>query len=259
MIKKFLNIKMIFFGTLCLISLTAIVSSRSYGYVMPAEQLLDLMTDNFARYRTLAIIQSTLQIGQDNEKVFKEQIQVQSPDLFSLKVLDQIAQRTELPNMVFRQFLIANSEGNLEQILSMMGVNLKAVSLTRIEGVIAYRIGEAEIDMPKLIIEKERFLPLLFVYRLPGDMADEVVTVAFEDYRKDDEGWFPYEISYSVGNRVTEKYSIQTFQYNVPINRSLLQPFEMIIYPAEVPEKEVSDMEEEDLRDIIRALEEESQ
>jgi len=234
---------------------TLILNGRCHGYVMPAEQLLDFMADNFSNYNTVIIVQSTLLTDQYNEKVFKEQIQLKSPNLFNLKVLDNIADRTELPNMAYRQLLIANSRPRLEQLLSMMGIDLKSVSFTRIEGIIAYRIGEKEDDSPKLLIEKERFLPILLTYRPNVDMPEDLVTVRFQDYRKEDKGWFPFEIIYSVGNEVREEYTIQTLQTNMPVSSSLLQTFRISSLPERAPEEWPSNIEEERLQENIETFE----
>ena len=252
---NFSNIKSILSGIGFFIYFTLILNGRCHGYVMPAEQLLDFMADNFSNYNTVIIVQSTLLTDQYNEKVFKEQIQLKSPDLFNLKVLDNIADRTELPHMAYRQLLIANSRPRLEQLLSMMGIDLKSVSFTRIEGIIAYRIGEKEDDSPKLLIEKERFLPILLIYRPNVDMPEDLVTVRFQDYRKEDQGWFPFEIIYSVGNEVREEYTIQTLQTNMPVSSSLLQTFRISSLPERALEEGPSNIEGERLQENIETFE----
>lgn len=248
MIMNFSNMKWILARIFPAIFLTLMVHDMCHGYIMPAEQILDFMAENFSNFQTVVIVQSTLQTSQDNERIFMEQVQLKSPDLFELKSLDRIAERTSIPYMSYWQLLMANSRARLEQILSMMGINLQAVSLTRIDGVIAYMIGEKGGDIPKLLIEKERFLPLLLIYSTTGDMSEEVVTVRFQDYRKEDEGWFPFQISYSVDNKIREEYSIQTFETNIPISSSLLQAFEISTPPDQAPEEGPTGIEEENLR-----------
>ena len=242
-----------------LIGLTLITSHICYGYIMPAEQLLEFMTKNFSNFKTVLITQSTLQKRPDGERFFTEQIRMKSPDLFDLKVLDRVEERVELPDMAYRQLLIANSSWRLEQILSMMGINLQAVAFTRIDGIIAYRIGEKESYRPKLLIEKERFLPMLLIYNSREDLSENMVTVRFQDYRKQDEGWYPFEITYDLGDKIREQYTVQSFQSNEPVDPSLLQTLDIKPYQSHVPEKGLSDVEEERLRDIIKAFEEKYQ
>ena len=227
MIKNFGGIKSFFGKIFFVICIVLMMNGNCYGYIMPAEQLLDFMAENFSNFKTMIIVQSTLQTGPESEKIFMEQIQLKSPDLFELKSLDRMKGRTGLPYMAYRQLLMANTRTRLQKLLSMMRINLEAVSLTRVDGVIAYQIGLKGDQIPKLLIEKERFLPLQLVYRMAGDTSEEVVTVRFQDYKKEGKGWLPFQISYSVDNRISEEYSIQNLQTNVPINSSSLQTFEI--------------------------------
>jgi len=240
MIESF-NMKSFLRGIRLIIYFILILNGRAYGYVMPAEQLLAFMADNFADIQTAIIVESTLRTERDNEKVFMEQVQLKSPNLFSLKVFDNTARGGRLPDMAYRQLLIANTSSRLQGLLSMMGINLQAVSFTRIDGTIAYRIGEKEDNSPRLLIEKERFLPLLLIYTPGGDMSGDTVTVRFNDYRREDAGWIPFQITYSVNDRIREEYTIQSLQTNLPLNQSLLQPFEMIsCFPDQPMEETLS-------------------
>lgn len=224
--------------------LTSVTGERlCHGYVMPSEQLLGLMTGKFSFFKTLVIIQSTLQVTEAGEKVFKEQISMKSPGLFSVKALDRLGERTNIPDMSYRQFLISNSVWDLEHILSVMGIDIEKTSFTRFNGVIAYRIGEKEPGCPKLLIEKERFLPLLLEYRIPGDDSGNLISVQFKDYREEGKGWHPYEIIYSPNHLLTENYSIQTIQANTQVDIPDLQPFR-INADSEMPEED--DQEEID-------------
>ena len=146
MIGKGSRFKSIISIIILLTCLTLMVNDRCHGYIMPAEQLVDFMIKNFSSFDTLVITQSTLQTEQDREKVFKEQVWLKSPDLFNLKSLDHIAGRIELPDMAYRQLLMANSRWRLEQLLSMMGVNLQSTAFTRHGETIAYRVGEKGPD-----------------------------------------------------------------------------------------------------------------
>jgi hypothetical protein len=228
---------------------------------MPAEQLLEFVAGNFSKFETVVIIQSTLQKDLENEKVFKEEVRLKPPDLFSLKALDHIAENRESPDMTYRQLLMANKGKNLESLLSLMNMDLQTVAFTRIDGVIAYRIGSEDAGSPKLLIEKERFLPLLMEYRLPEDQGGEMITIRFEDYREQEGKYYPFEISYSTDESIEEHYTIQTFQYNVPVDESSLErfainPFQYI--PSEELE-EVSDTKEERLRNFLKMIKEQYQ
>jgi hypothetical protein len=248
-----------FIGLLFLAILTLFVTERGHGYIMPAEQLIGLMAGNFSKFNTVVLIQSTQQEIQSDggvERTFEEKIWMKSPSFSHSEVLDKNVDRVMEPAIAYRQLLIANSGQRLMQLLAKMGINLQSVAFTRIDGVIAYRIGDREPDSPKLIIEKEKFLPLLLKYRLPDDYFREKITVRFKDYRKLDEGWFPFEITYLDGKKIREIYIINTFHANLPIDPSLFDASRTKTQPEEAPEKKQPSPEEERLKQIIKTFEE---
>ena len=243
-------------GLLFFILITFTSGRLCHGYVMPSDQLLDFMTKNFSHFKTLIIIHSTLQIKKDHEKVFQEQISMKSPDRFNIKTLDRLVERNEIPDMSYRQLLMSNSPWDLEQILMAMGIDIEKTAFTRFNGVIAYRIGGDGPACPKLLIEKDRFLPLLIQYENPEGSADDLISVTFKDYREEEKGWYPYEITYSLNDTLSETYSIQTFQTNTQVDLSNLQPFRITV-DSEMPKKdEPAEVDQERLENIIKAFEE---
>lgn len=230
-------------------------AERCSGYIMPAEQLLDFMARSFSGFQTLAVTQSTLRIQDDQERVFTEQVLTRSPDLFYLKTLDQRMERPDPPDMSYRQLLMANTGRRIEQLLAGMGIRLDTVSLTRLDGVISYRIGEKRPDGPGLLIEKERFLPLLLIYRPPNALPGDLLTVRFRDYREQDKGWFPFEITCATDGGIEEQYTALTVLSNHPVDSAGLRPFNP--QPgAGRPGEESLDVNDERLQKVIKAFEE---
>lgn len=244
----------LFLGLFLILSPAA--AERCSGYIMPAEQLIEFMTKNFSGFQTLAVIQSTLRIQEEKEVVFTEQVITRSPDLFHLKMLDQRAERSDPPDMAYRQLLMASTGERIERLLSAMGIRLDTVSLTRLEGVIVYRIGDKQPDSPKLLIEKERFLPILLLYRPPGALTGDNLTVRFQDYRKQDKGWFPFEITCTTGDGLKERYTVLTLQAGQPVDSAILKPFNLRPHTDRSAEEGPLDVEEERLRKIIKVFEE---
>lgn len=243
-------------------------SHASLAYVMPAEQILDFMSDNFKGLRTVTLIQSTLQTFQGNERVFTEQVWLESPDRYSTKPLDRLGDRNTInPDLLYRQLFMANSRDKIERVLLPLGIDLTKTSFTRFEGAIAYVIGSIEPGSPRLIVEKKRFLPLLMVYRIPGQAENELISVKFEDYQKNDRNWYPFQITYKSGDSLVETYTVQTFQANIPIDSSILKTFPEYALP-EVPEPESEpgtpdsenpDIDKERLKNVLKAFEEQYQ
>ena len=122
-------------------------TEKCQGYVIPANQLIAFMAKNFSKFQTLVIIQSSQQKDENDEmgdESFMERIWMESPDRLRSQVTDHHMGRVKEPDMRYRQLLMANSAQGLTRLLSGMGINFHSVALTRIDGVIAYRIGDKE-------------------------------------------------------------------------------------------------------------------
>lgn len=258
---------------------------KCLAYIMPAGQIIDLMTANFAKIKTLVVTQSvhlTNPQDQEEERVLEQKIWLKAPDLFRLEITDKPESQgmdssnaaTDQPDtdMAFRRLLMANNGMTIKNLLSKMGVNLESVAFARFDGIIVYRIGDKGPENPKLLIEKRRFLPLLLIYTLSGETGKKMVTVIFKDYSELDEGWYPDEIDYSIGKEVKKRYLAIDLQVNIPVEHPLSKisahrfchpdisdsSDEYSRYPNNT-ENSQGDLEEERLNEIIKALKEKYQ
>ena len=208
-------------GLCFLIGFFFMSSDRCLGYVLPSDQLISYMVKNSSEFRTLVITQTTWQKDERNEEgweSYQERIWMESPDLFRSQVLNQPNRWLMKPDTSFRSLLMADSEERVRDLLTRMGINLNAVGLTRVEETVAYRIGGKDPYAPKIVIEKKRFLPLVLTYSLSEYYETATVTVLFSDYRKIDNGWYPFEITYFDPRGFRENCVIDTLQENVPID-----------------------------------------
>lgn len=214
---------LVFKTTAIVLALGLLFPWASQAYVMPAEQVIQFMAANFAKFDTLVIRQSTTQMqkGVTPERVHEEVLSIKSPNLFHSSVVDSSVEQRRTEDRVFRGLLIASSQRRLLPRLSELGIDTQQVAYTRLEGTVVFRIGDKEPENPKLLIEKARYLPLLIVYRRPDHAAGELVKVRFLDYRKVEQGWVPFEILYFSGEHWIEKYSVQSVKVNVPLKPSL--------------------------------------
>lgn len=246
-----------------------VMPEKSKSYVMPADQIIDLMATNFSSLETLFITQSSQVLNPSNQEIItvrEEKLLFKAPDLFHVEIMGGsvgqektgIDLRHDPPgiNMIFRRLFIAGSGETISAFLSNMDIDLESVALARFNGVIAYRLGDTDPGSPALLIEKERFLPLLFSYRMSGQSAQYLVSVQFDDYRKLDGGWYPYRITYSAGEQLLELYLADNLQINIPIECSLSK---IPLHGPDIlkgPLNEQGNSDEERLRDIIRTLKE---
>jgi len=246
--------------SLLIVGLSVAFPERSHAYIMPSEQLIKFLATHFSKFETLIIEQLTLQESGGEggrQEVFREIIWVKSPNLFHSRVVSSnIEGRERSVDVSYRQVIIANTAKGLTDLLSGMGIGLDKVAFTRIDGIIAYRIGDRDPESPKILIEKARFIPLLLAYRSPPGPNGDMISIRFTDYRQLEQGWYPFEIKCSFGDTDRETYWVHTLQTNVPIDPSLFSSPQREPSPGGHTEGGRSPSEEERLRQVIKKFEE---
>ncbi|MBW1785445.1 MAG: hypothetical protein JRK53_02320 [Deltaproteobacteria bacterium] len=203
---------------LALAGMLAVAPAATLAYILPAEQLVGFMLKNFPGIRGLGITQTVTAVTfDDNETAhapFHETVRMTAfGGIHVEQALSPAAPLTGPDGMVrptaqesaavvwarsdrsFRRLLTAGSWRPMLAQLTDWGIFHEAVSYTRQNGTIAYRIGMEGPAQPALVLEKERFLPLLLRYRPARDNGAGPITVEFSDYRPVAGGWYPYEIA----------------------------------------------------------------
>jgi hypothetical protein len=218
------------------LAILLISSSIGYPYILPPTQIIEFMANKFAPIKALKIIQLTKikDLDQEEEKVFGEIIYLRSPGFYrsevagqpgkrliihkgtkTLRIIDSmITSEGESQDPLYRFLMLAQGSKPLLERLNAVGINLDKASLTRFEDRIAYLIGDKAEGAPKLLVEKERFLPLLLQY---GN-----VLFRFSDYRElKSQTWYPYKIVYTFDGAVAEEYRVKDVIVNPSIDLSL--------------------------------------
>lgn len=234
---------------------------------MPIEQLVGFMSANFSHFKTLVVSQSTRLVKPQSlgpESVFLERIWLKSPWFYYREPVGvsegQVGEEDgpvaagHNPDMSYRRLLMAGDGRMILEFLSEMGINFGSVTFTRFDGVIVYHIGDTALESPKLLIEKERFLPLFLSYGRPAYSGEQMVTVRFEEYRKIEKGWYPYRIVYSAGHDVEEHYAVKDLQVNIPVTQTLSIIPGPGILPAGSPENKPEPEQGKRLKEVIDAL-----
>lgn len=187
------------------------VPYRSMAYVMPAEQILGLMAKNFSIFNAVTLDQSVREgsaTDNDVEISYREKVWMKSPNYYHSERQDGTGKETYFEDQRYLQLLMAGSNTRFMALLSDMGIDLKEVAFDRVNETVVYRIGGKNPEIPKLFIEKRRFLPILLEYRESGWAEGPMITIRFGDYRRVKEGWYPYEVTYSRGDHVLKTYRI---------------------------------------------------
>jgi hypothetical protein len=220
-------------------ALVCLTMGKTQAYIMPAEQLADLMIKNFSGFKTIVVTQATHFVTPEDletQMILEEKIWLKSDGFHHSELInlpeDWEAMATGLTSgrpstdMAFRRLFMANDKRTIMALFSEMGINLDAIAFTRFDGVIVYRLGDKDAEAPKLLIEKENFRPLLLSYRLLKEPGLKSVTVRFDDYREVAGGWYPYKIEIFTGENLEECYFAMDLQVNTPIDSSIFRRHE---------------------------------
>ena len=144
-----ISFKRYWIAIILIVTLTWVVPTRVCAYVMPVDQLLGLMADNFSNLESLVITQTVHlmnQRDQDAEIVLKEKLWLKSPGFYGLQLIGQTGGQGAIDekhttglvgrDMLFRRLLIANGIESIKSFLYDIGINLDSVSQPRIDGVV---------------------------------------------------------------------------------------------------------------------------
>jgi hypothetical protein len=222
---------------------------RAGAYVLPSQQILQFVSAHFSKFETLVIKHTVERESGVGVQSFEEILTMKSPDFLHAAPTEESGTRTGIIDRSFRALFLASSQTWLRDLLSGAGVDLDRVSYTRIDGTVAYLIGEGRDDRPKLAVEKARFLPLVFNYPSRLSHDPEFIRVTFRDYRQVGQGWYPFEIMCSSDAGWVERYKVQSIQVNAPVQPSLFQPSQSMSRPAK------SACNEEKIHANVRAFE----
>jgi hypothetical protein len=231
--------------TVLLISLCVwiTVASPPLGntYILPSVQILEFMTKRYAGIKRLRVTQLTkiMDLRHEREKVFGETISLVAPDLYRSEAATQPGIRLVIHNgsrtlriinedvvynrqgmgLPYHFLMVARDPKKLMEILGALGINLDRVSLTRYEERIAFMIGGEAEGSPRLLIDKDVFLPLLLQY---GN-----VLFRASDFRGlHEESWYPYHIIYEYTGPTIEDYLLEEYMakdviVNPPLDETL--------------------------------------
>ena len=225
------------------------LQGRIDAYVLPSEQLLQFMAPRFSEFETLVVSHTVERKDEEGIQLFEEILTMKGPGFLHAAPAEGAGNQARVIDRSFRNLFLASSQAELRALLSGAGVGLDRVSYKRVDGTVAYLIGERSAYSPKLAVEKERFLPLLFCYSSRLAHGSEFIRVTFRDYRQVESGWYPFEILCSSDAGWEERYRVRSVEVNVPVDPSLFQSSQEEPRPAETPHSD------ERIDAIIRDLE----
>lgn len=227
--SKYLLAALLAFAILCPLN--------SFAYIIPASQIIEFMTDKCSAVKTLKIVQLNRVVGINQEagNSIENIVYVMSPDLYRSEISGPPYKRLQINNgdsrlnvvdgiindgedtagLPYHFLFIAQNHQEILNYFKELGINVEKTSLTRYAGKISYLIGDRENESPKLIVDKELFLPLLLKYH------DSLFI--FSDYRDMmEKDLYPYKVVH-LHNGIKEEYSVKGIMVNPPLDLYLFE------------------------------------
>lgn len=209
----------------------------SFAYIIPASQIIEFMTNKYSAVKTLKIIQINRIVGINQEygNSIENIIYVMFPDLYRSEISGPLHKRIQINNgdcrlsvvdgmindsedtadFPYHFLFIAQNHQETLNYFKDLGINVEKTSLTRYAGKISYLIGDRENESPKLIVDKELFLPLLLKYH------DSLFI--FSDYKDMmEKDLYPYKVVH-LHNGIKEEYSVKGIMVNPPLDLYLFE------------------------------------
>ena len=207
-------------------------SFNSFAYIIPANQIIELMTDRYSSVKTLKIkqINHIVETGQEPKNSVENIIYAVSPDLhrseifgpmhksirinngkISLSIVNGIINYSEGKSILPYYFIFMDQDNQrILNYLEDLGINTKKTTLTRHEGEISYLIGDRNDASPKLIVAKSSFLPLL--------LKDNSSLFIFSDYKDTMENnFYPHKVIH-LHNGIKKEYTVRDISINLPLD-----------------------------------------
>jgi len=193
--------------------LVLFTSGECRGGVFPAEQIIRFMATRVSVFETLLVNQATRLEAGGRVSNFRERLWMKSPDLIHSELPEGFIKEAACADHRHLQLFLRNSPTELARLLSAMGIDFGHVDYTRSEDSVAYWIGGETPRSPGLVIEKERFLPLLLVR--PSADPQKGVRVQFGDYRRVEQGWYPFRVRTTQGDQTACRHTVRSVRANV--------------------------------------------
>ncbi|MBW1981393.1 MAG: hypothetical protein JRJ12_09220 [Deltaproteobacteria bacterium] len=227
-------------GILAVVALSKI--SPCWGYLLPAEQLIQFVSERTAKVRNfrLDVVVESAAAESAPIMVKKQAIVYASrPGFLREQTVGGETAVTTLMNsglrlsavdgyllreqprheeLILSSILLADSPQTLQRLLESEGVDLGQVHLARMGNRVAYVIGGSprNSDIPQFWCDKESFWPLRLVGVRYGDQATDLVDVRFLAYRQiNPEIWMPSIIEIYRQGRLTKKLVVTATAVNV--------------------------------------------
>ncbi len=254
----------------------------SYAYILRGPHLLELMTQQYGKSKSLMVVQKVLFYDAVSGKVIveaDETLRYLFPDTFrsdsnsqhasrvqlvsggkTLTVIDQkIVANDETLFDLYKDILLYRSRESLGKRLAAAGVDTSLTCLGRFEGRIAVILGSEQPGegVSQVWVDKETFQPMRWVL-VDGtdDTPGMVVEIRYNDWRQVNRSWYPMHVAIYKDGGMVREIRVESLRVNPSFPRELLDAEQLESkYFHSMPEKSDTSVEGE-LSEIEKTINE---
>ena len=265
---------------LCFVLLTCLYAPTN-AYVLPGPYILELMTQNLGKAKSLLVSQ-TLVIHDDGPQKtgveLSETLRYVFPEMFrsdtlsedvhrihilskgeALTVIDEKAS-DESKNRYdhYKDLLLFRSREMLQDKLSLLGVDVTVSSLGRFQGEPAYVLGAQYPDetVPQVWLDKDTFRPFRWIMTGKAEQSQEnSLEVRYFEWRKVHHTWYPMRIEFFATGILVREIHVQNIKVNPSFPDELFDIEHLkSLYPQIAP-AEQEQGNKEDMNEVQKTIE----
>ena len=212
----------------------------SHAYILRGPHLLELLTQQYGKSKSLLVVQKVLFYDADSGGVIAEAdetLRYLFPDVFrsdsisqhasrihlvsnekTLTVVDEkIASNDETLFDLYKDILLYRSRQTLEKRLAAAGVDTSLTCLSRFKGRVAVVLGSEKPDehVSQVWVDKETFQPMRWmVVDGTDDTPGKALEIRYDDWRRVDHVWYPMHVAIYKGGGMMRDIRVESLRVN---------------------------------------------
>jgi len=255
--------------------------SPTNAYVLPGPYILELMTQNLGKAKSLLVSQtlvlhddtpqkSAVELSETLRYVFPEMFRSDtlSENVHRIHVLSKSKAVTVIDGKVadesdnrydrYKDILLFKPRKMLKDKLSLLGVDVTVSSLGRFQGKPAYVLGARYPDetTPQIWLDKHTFRPFRWIMTSkPEQSRENRLEVRYLEWQKVQKTWYPMRIEFFMAGVRVREIHVQNISVNSSFSKELFDIKHLkSLYPQGTPNEQEQE-NKDDLNEVQKTIE----
>lgn len=277
-LHQYLNKSLVIFLSFALVTC---LYAPTNAYVLPGPYILELMTQNLGKAKSLLVSQTLVIHDESPQKigvelsetlryVFPEKFRsdTMSENVYRIHVLSKgkavtvidgkIADESDNRYDRYKDILLFKPREMLKDKLSLLGVDVTVSSLGRFQSKPAYVLGAQYPDetTPQVWLDKDTFRPFRWIMtNKAGESQENSIEVRYFEWHQVHHTWYPRRIEFFMAGILVREIHVQNIKVNPSFSEELFDIKHLkSLYPQVAPAKQEQE-NKEDLNEVQKTIE----